>query len=293
MVNKIQFLSFSLVLAIYIALFWLVFVRRRLTGQLLLTTDYKRYRGLSLIYWSSPFLFLAIWGLVSSSGGLRNIPTPIEVLKSFVTLTSTGQLINEARVSVERVAIGFILASVIGVPVGLLAGTFVIANRLVTPVNSFLRYIPPTSFIALLIVYFGVDEAYKYAVIFFGLIFFIIQMVVDVVDDLDKRYIEIGITSGFSNWDLFTSVVVPSCWPRVWDVLRINLSAAWTFLVAAEIVGAESGLGHLIAVSQRFLRISDLYAGILAFGIIGLVSDKSLEVVSKWLFKWYYIELRR
>src|SRR6266516_3191626 len=293
MVNKIQFLSFSLVFAIYIALFWLVFVRRRLTGQLLLTTDYKRYRGLSLIYWSSPFLFLAIWGLVSSSGGLRNIPTPIEVLKSFVTLTSTGQLINEARVSVERVAIGFILASVIGVPVGLLAGTFVIANRLVTPVNSFLRYIPPTSFIALLIVYFGVDEAYKYAVIFFGLIFFIIQMVVDVVDDLDKRYIEIGITSGFSNWDLFTSVVVPSCWPRVWDVLRINLSAAWTFLVAAEIVGAESGLGHLIAVSQRFLRISDLYAGILAFGIIGLVSDKSLEVVSKWLFKWYYIELRR
>ena len=118
-------------------------------------------------------------------------------------------------------------------------------------------------------------------------------MVIDVVDDVDMRYIEMGLTSGFSKWEIFSKVIVPFCWPRVLDVLRINLSAAWTFLVAAELVGAERGLGHLIAVSQRFLRIGDLYAGILTFGIIGLTTDKFISSISRWLFRWYYVELRR
>lgn len=217
----------------------------------------------------------------------------MEIVLSFVNLLSSGELVIQALISFKRVVVGFVLASILGVSIGLLAGSFLVMNHLVAPVNSFLRYIPPTAFISLLIVYFGVGETYKYAVIFLGVIFFIIQMVIDVVDDVDMRYMEIGLTSGYSNWDLFKRVIAPFCWPRILDVLRINLSAAWTFLVAAELVGAESGLGHLIAVSQRFLRVGDLYAGILTFGIIGLITDKFLSVASRWLFKWYYVELKR
>jgi NitT/TauT family transport system permease protein len=134
---------------------------------------------------------------------------------------------------------------------------------------------------------------FKYAIIFLGMIFFIIQMVIDVVDDVDMKYIELGLTSGFSNWQIFTKVIVPFSMPRVFDVLRINIGAAWTFLVAAEIIGAEKGLGHLIAISQRFLRMGDLYAGILTFGIIGLLTDRLLNFISKKSYKWYYIELNR
>ena len=162
-------------------------------------------------------------------------------------------------------------------------------NRLIVPVNSFLRYIPPTAFISLLIVYFGIGETYKYAVIFLGVIFFIVQMVIDVVEDIDRRYFEMGLTSGYSNLRVFKEVVVPASWPRVVDVLRINLSAAWTFLVAAELIGAEKGLGHLIAVSQRFLRIDELYVGILSFGIIGIVTDRAIELTSRKLFRWHYV----
>jgi NitT/TauT family transport system permease protein len=210
-----------------------------------------------------------------------------------MNLLVSGQLVIQSFISIQRVFVGFILASIVGVSIGLLAGSFIVMNYLVKPVNSFLRYIPPTAFISLLIVYFGVGETYKYAVIFIGVVFFIIQMVMDVVDDVDMRFIEMGLTNGYSNLDIFRKVIVPFCWPRVLDVLRINLSAAWTFLVAAELIGAESGLGHLIAVSQRFLRMDDLYAGILTFGIIGLVTDKLLGSASRQLFKWYYIELKR
>ena len=292
--NSELFIS-ALVLVLYCFLFWFVIFKRRLLRQLLPTVDIKSHRNLSLIYWLSPIFFLALWGLISSIKApfIKNIPSPVDVLWSFFHLMSSGELFIEAFISFKRVIIGFVLASIVGVSIGLLAGSFLAINHLIVPVNSFLRYIPPTAFIALLIVYFGVGEAYKYAVIFLGVIFFIIQMVIDVVDDVDMRYIEIGITSGFSNWEIFKKVIIPFCWPRVLDVLRINLSAAWTFLVAAELVGAERGLGHLIAVSQRFLRIGDLYAGILTFGIIGLITDKFLGSISRWLFKWYYVELRR
>ena len=184
-------------------------------------------------------------------------------------------------------------ASIVGVCIGLLAGSFLLVNRLVVPVTSFLRYIPPTAFISLLIVYFGIGETYKYAVIFFGVIFFIVQMAIDVVEDLDRRYMEMALTSGYGNWRMFREVVMPASWPRVWDVLRINLSASWTFLVAAELIGAEKGLGHLIAISQRYLRIDELYVGILTFGLIGIVTDRGLEWFSRKTFRWHYVRIKQ
>ncbi len=292
--QNVQSLIFAFFILSYGILFWIVIGKKHLTWRLI-TTDTKLPWNFSLVYWLSPLLFLSVWGLLSigESSFLKNIPSPIEVLTSFINLLASGELIKEAAISFSRVFVGFSLATIVGVPLGLLSGTFLITNFLIVPLNSFLRYIPPTAFIALLIVYFGIGEAYKYAVIFLGLVFFIIQMVLDVVDDVDMRYIEIGLTSGYTKWDVFTKVIVPFSMPRIFDILRINLSAAWTFLVAAELIGAESGLGHLIATSQRFLRLGDLYAGILTFGIIGLITDRILQAVSRKSLKWYYLELRR
>jgi NitT/TauT family transport system permease protein len=254
-----------------------------------------RSKGIVVLYWASPLLFVAVWGIASYSGlaSTRTLPTPGELFRSLWTLTTSGTLPVESLISLKRIVVGFTLASIIGVPLGLFAGTFLIGQQIIGPVNSFLRYIPPTAFIALLIVYFGVDEGFKYAVVFLGVIFFIVQMVVDVVEDVDNRYVEMAFTSGLSNWQIFHSVIVPFAWPRIFDVLRINLSAAWTFLVAAELIGAERGLGHFIAISQRFLRLGDLYSGIFAFGVIGLVTDAVLEQLGRRLFRWYYVALKQ
>lgn len=287
-------ITFLIIIVIYFCLLVKILLDKQV-NSLLAIEDKRSYKQLNLISWFSPIFFISLWGLISSCNFklLENIPSPVDVIKSIYHLIVSGVLIYEAVFSFKRVIIGFLLATTLGVPLGLIAGTYILANRIIFPINSFFRYIPPTAFISLLIVYFGVEETFKYAIIFLGMIFFIIQMVIDVVDDVDMKYIELGLTSGFSNWKIFTKVITPFSMPRVFDVLRINIGAAWTFLVAAEIIGAENGLGHLIAISQRFLRMGDLYAGILTFGVIGLVTDKILNVVSKRLFKWYYIELNR
>jgi NitT/TauT family transport system permease protein len=290
-------LSVSVLLAVvYACLFGGLIIRKGLLSSLASNVERRKpSKRVYLLYWSSPFLLVALWGTVSYSGLVSTeiLPTPGQLLRSLYSLTVSGILPVEALISFRRIVVGFTLASIIGVPLGLLVGAFFVGRQLILPANSFLRYIPPTAFISLMIVYFGVEENFKYAVVFFGVIFFIVQMVVDVVDDVDYRYVEMSLTSGLSNWEIFIQVIVPSAGPRVFDVLRINLSAAWTFLVAAELIGAERGLGHFIAVSQRFLRMGDLFSGILAFGIIGLVSDAALERVSRRLFRWYYVALKR
>jgi len=268
-------------------------LKNKKSDSLLAMESRKPDRKMSFVYWLSPLFFISIWGIVSGFSTLRNFPSPIDVIQSFFNLLISGKLLFEAAVSFKRVAIAFCSAAIIGVPIGLFAGAFVLVNKIILPVNSFLRYIPPTAFVSLLIVYLGVGEMFKYTIIFLGMIFFIIQMVTDVVDDVDMKYIELGKTSGFSNWEIFKKVIVPFSMPRVFDVLRINIGAAWTFLVVAEIVGSDRGLGHLIAISQRFMRIDDLYAGILTFGIIGLITDRLLSFCSRKLYKWYYIELNR
>ena len=278
------------------AVYWLLFQRKKLTCELIVFAEgkFSKYESL-LLYVGSAVLFVAVWYILAGlePEGINKIPSPSQVIRSFGKLLISGKLLSEAWFSFRRILIGFTIASIVGVACGLLAGSFLVFKHLIMPVSSFLRYIPPTAFISLLIVYFGIGEMYKCSVIFLGVIFFIIQMVVDVVEDVDKSYLEMAMTSGFSRWGMFREVIVPFAWPRVFDVLRINLSAAWTFLVAAEIVGAEKGLGHLIAVSQRYLRIDDLFVGILTFGIIGIVTDRLLEFTSRKLFRWHYITLKR
>lgn len=288
-------LSILLVIGILV-LIWFLFSRKGLLGAFTVFSKGKLGRWQSVLIWLGSFLlFLAFWDILSGiePEGINKIPSPVQTFSAAWRLTVSGKLIEEAWISCLRVLIGFSVATLVGVSLGLLAGSFLLANRLITPVASFLRYIPPTAFISLLIVYFGIGETYKYAVIFFGVIFFIIQMVIDVVEDIDNRYLEMAQTSGYSNFQIFREVVMPASWPRVVDVLRINLSASWTFLVAAELIGAQKGLGHLIAVSQRYLRIDELYVGILTFGLIGIVTDRTIDLISRKVFRWHFISIRQ
>jgi len=285
-------LIFTLVVVGYIIFLFFVLIDKK--GSPLLAIENRNQNcKMNFVYWLSPFFFVSIWGIISCLNVLRKVPSPIGVIQSFINLLISGGLLTEAAISFKRVIIAFSCATVVGVTVGLFAGTFVLVNKIILPINSFLRYIPPTAFISLLIVYLGVDETFKYAIIFLGMVFFIIHMVTDVVDDVDMKYIELGSTSGFSNWQIFKRVIIPFSMPRVFDVLRINIGAAWTFLVVAEMIGSDRGLGHLISVSQRFMRLDDLYAGILTFGVIGLLTDRLLNMCGRKLYKWYYIELNR
>lgn len=221
------------------------------------------------------------------------IASPWRTVVAFVHLITTGELLIDITASFLRVALGFGAAGLIGVSVGWTCGMNTTVRLLLEPANSFLRYIPPTALIALWIIMFGLDETFKAAVVFFSIVFFVIQMVIDAIADIDQAYIDMGVTSGFSKPELFWRIIFPASLPRVWDVLRVNFSAAWTFLVVAELIGVGRGIGHLLGISQRFLRLDDLYATILTFGILGIIWDSLFEWGSHKMFRWYYVSLNQ
>jgi NitT/TauT family transport system permease protein len=233
------------------------------------------------------WLLILWWGL-TAFGVFETfiLPKPAAVLHSAYELTANGKLPLSILVSLRRIAIGFALAMLMGGVLGLLAGFFHWPRLLLQPPASFLRYIPPTAFVALFILYFGVGEGYKIAVIIAGNIFFVFAMTMDAVDQVDRRYLEMRAVTGESRIGLFLRVILPAVAPRLINVARVNVSGAWIFLVVAEITGADSGLGYLIAQAQRFMRTEELFVGIIMFGIIGLLTDLLLRYLGRWLFPW-------
>ena len=164
---------FALVMVSFV--YWFLFSRKKIFLELVAFSKNKLSKPeIALLYLGSAILFLSIWDIVSKMEpeGINKVPCPVEVLKAFISLIISGQLLYETWFSLSRILIGFTLASFVGIACGLLAGSYLFINHLIVPVNSFLRYIPPTAFISLLIVYFGIGETYKYAVIFLGVIFF-------------------------------------------------------------------------------------------------------------------------
>ncbi len=247
------------------------------------------------LYNAGIIAFGCCWILISIKlpSGYTRVPFPATVADNLLRATIIGELVEAIGVSALRIAVGFGAAAALGTGIGLVAGTYAAAGRLVLPTAIFLRYIPSTVFVTLLVVYFGIGDLYKYSVIFVGVFFFILQMTVDAVRQVDRAYIEMALVSGVPRKRMLDQIILRATAPTILDVLRVNLSGAWTFLVLAEVVGAKGGLGHLVAIGQRFGRIESVYVAIFTFGVIGIVSDLALQACRRWLFRWSTLATRR
>lgn len=239
---------------------------------------------------------IAVWQFVASlseSSGIGRVPTPAASVSALCRLLLSGDLLNDFLRSLTRIAIGFSLSLIVGGVLGILAGTFAAVNRVLVPSLSFVRYVPPTAFIAVMILYFGIGESHKYAVIFVAIVFFNFQMTVDAVQAIARPYWEMAALEQLSARKLLRWIVVPGAAPRLWDMCRINLSFAWTFLTAAELVASDGGLGTLLTRSQRFLRIDDVFAVILFFGIVGVITDTIMSRLGRRMFPWHFRQEKR
>lgn len=214
------------------------------------------------------------------------LPPPHQVAQVFLGLLTRGDVWVDVATSVARVLIGFFPAALVGTVLGIMAGNFGALYSAIIPPNGFLRYIPPTAFIALMMVWFGLGEMLKASVIAIGVFFFVVQMTMEAVRNVSFDYIEVAHTLGVSRWNILRRVTIPAALPDILQAWRINLSAAWTFLVIAEFLGATTGLGRLINVSFRYNHVPDLFAAILLIGVIGLVTDTIFETVLWSVFKW-------
>jgi NitT/TauT family transport system permease protein len=200
-------------------------------------------------------------------------------------LTEFGFL-GDIAITVFRVVGGFLIAAAIAVPLGLAMGAWTPVGAFFEPFVSFARYLPASAFIPLLILWAGVDEAQKLAVIFIGSVFQIIIMVAVVAAGTRRDLIEAAYTLGTSGRRMVRRVIIPAAGPQLAEILRLVLGWAWTYVIVAELIGAQSGIGHMIMDSQRLLDTGQMIFGIVTIGVIGLITDLLFKALNRRLFPW-------
>ncbi len=243
-------------------------------------------KGLYLILAFGSFaFFLVIWSILTY-GGLVDplfLPSPGRVYQAgwdlFAELSFTTDILN----SVYRVMVGFVAAALIGVPIGLIMGTFKAAEAVTEPVVGFIRYMPASAFIPLFILWLGIGDIEKVAIIFVGSFFQLVLMVAVVAKNVHKDMLETAYTLGAKRFQVIRKVLLPASLPGIMDTLRIIIGWAWTYIIVAELVASASGIGYMIISSQRMLRTGNIIFGILTIGMLGLMTD--------YFFKWFYNRL--
>lgn len=233
-------------------------------------------------------LLIAIWQGITVTGLVNStfMPTPLKTIKAGYDLFAKNDYISDIWITVWRVLLGFIISVVIAVPIGILIGTYTPIEAFIEPIMSFLRYLPVTAFIPLFILWIGIDESEKIAVIIFGSLPQLILMVAVDTRKVSNDLVEVAYTLGTSRAEVIWKVIFPSALPSIIDSLRMVLGWSWTYVTVAEMIGASSGMGYMIIQSQRMINVGNIFVGILVIGIIGLIFDYCFKGLSRLLFPW-------
>jgi NitT/TauT family transport system permease protein len=241
--------------------------------------------GLSLLAGAS---LLGLWCWLTYGGHVRAdfLAPPHQVLLAGWNGLTRGTLLGHIRSSVVVIFSGFLLASVLAVPLGILMGSFKVVEALIEPITGFMRYLPVSAMIPLLILWIGIGLEQKIAVIFLGTFFQQLVLIADVSARVSKDLIDVSYTLGATRGQVVTRVLFPACLPGVMDNLRVTMGWAWTYLVVAELVAANSGLGYMILNAMRGLFTDVIILGIVIIGILGLITDQLFKLLRRWLLPW-------
>ncbi len=231
---------------------------------------------------------LLVWTLISGLGVVdeKFLPSPGAVFQSLASMAESGILFEDILASTGRVFGGFLLATVLAVPIGICMGVYPAISALCEPLIAMLRYMPAAAFIPLLIIYLGIGEEPKIALIFLGTIYFNILMVMDAVKFVPKELIETTLTLGGQTRQVLIQVVARYSLPSIIDTLRINIATSWNLVVVAELVAAEVGLGKRIQLAQRFFRTDQIFAELIVLGLIGFAIDMGFRLLLRLSCKW-------
>jgi NitT/TauT family transport system permease protein len=233
-------------------------------------------------------LFFALWALATFGGYVSPtfLADPATMLREGWNLLAEHGFIEDIGVTIWRVLGGFLLAAAAGVPLGMAMGAYKPVEAFFEPFISFSRYLPASAFIPLLILWAGTGEAQKLLVIFVGSFFQIVLIVAVTVGNTRRDLVEAAYTLGASDRAIVTRVLLPASGPDIAETLRLVLGWAWTYVIVAELIGASSGIGHMIMDSQALLNTGQIIFGILVIGVIGLVSDFLFKALNRRLFSW-------
>lgn len=233
-------------------------------------------------------LILALWCILSY-GGLVNslfLATPTDVLAKAGSEIQDGTLLADMGASVYRIVLGFAISTLFALPIGVIMGTYRIGESFFEPPIDLVRYMPAVAFVPLTILWVGTGDVQKLLILFIGIFFQEVLLIMDNVKAVPRTLINVAYTFGLRPWEVLLRVVVPSALPGMVDTLRITMGWAWTYLVVAELVAAESGLGFRIMQAERYLDTAAMFLGILVIGILGLIIDFAFKFLYARLFPY-------
>ncbi len=237
----------------------------------------------------SLLVILVVWSILSYGGIVKPaffLPTPTQVFNAGVRMAQSGELYQDAQASLTVIFTGWVVAALAAIPLGIMMGSFKIVESLLEPIVDPVRYLPVSALIPLFILYFGIGFEEKVVVIFTGTFFQLILLIADVATHVPKDLLDSAYTLGASRWRVLTTVLVPATLPGVMDSLRISLGWAWTYLIVAELVASDHGLGVMIYESERGTRTDRIFVGLVIIAVLGFTSDFIFKGLHRRLLPW-------
>jgi sulfonate transport system permease protein len=241
------------------------------------------WRGLVL-----PALLLVAWHVLCVSNVFTPdvMPSPGAVVAELFRLWTKGRLLGDVAITVERVAFGFLLGTLIATVLGALVGYSFIVGEYLDPTLQALKAVPSLAWVPLFILWFGIFEVSKIALIAVGVFFPIYLNLVTAIRSTDRKLVEVGRVNGLGRFDLIKRILVPAALPNYVTGLRGGLALGWMFVIAAELMGASSGLGFLMLDGQMTGRPATIVAALILFAIAGKISDALLVAAGRRVLSW-------
>ena len=242
-----------------------------------------------LLPWAVPVAVIAIWQLAAQVGWLSNrvLPEPWAVVKAFWRLALSGEMARHVATSTWRALVGFAIGGGLGLLLGLLTGTFRIAETLLDSTLQMVRNIPALALIPLVILWFGIDEWAKLFLVAVGVFFPVYLNTFHGIRSVDKGLIEMARSYSLSGWQLYTQVILPGSVASILVGVRFSLGLMWVLLIVAETISAQAGIGYMTMNAREFLQTDVVLVGILLYALLGKLADVAAKALERGWLRWH------
>lgn len=231
---------------------------------------------------------VALWEAAVRTGWLNETycPSPSTIVATLWRMVTQEHFLTDIAISNARVWGAFLLSAAMAIPLGILMSSYRSLGAALEPIVDFIRYLPVPALVPLSIIWFGVGEETKLFLLWLGTFFQLILLVIDDMNRVPQEYIEVAATVGAQAPQILRDVALRAMLPSLLNNLRITLGWCWTYLILAEIVAADDGIGFVIWSARRFMRTPEVMAGVVAIGLIGLVTDQLLRLLHRRAFRY-------
>jgi NitT/TauT family transport system permease protein/sulfonate transport system permease protein len=235
--------------------------------------------------------FFLIWQIFSAVGILNSqfLPSPVEIIKRMFELLSQNSFAVDILQSIKRVFVGFALAGIFGISLGIVCGMYKPIYSFLNPIIELFRPIPPIAWIPLAILWFGLGDNPAFFLVFLGAFFPIFTNTYLGVSSTDEIYKRAALNLGANKKMFVTDILIPSALPNIFAGLKVGLGVGWMVVITAEMVGAQSGLGYMIQLNRIILEIPSVVVGMITIGMVGFVMNKFMVYLEKTLVPWKMI----